>query len=253
MSDPIKPPDRGEMLARLRDGRRRAPAPPERDGAAERAARRDAEMAAIGVVAIPPALSDAELKQAARRLVEQIVAIGQAHLNDNPYPSKREDDMRELAAAVRGLVPLFDELALALENSKRALPEPQYRFGALLRLIEGALDVARIAGPDAIAELKEPRSRGGKITGDFNRDQADLWRIPALEIAKELRAKWNISQDQIAAYIEHRYKLEPAKLPGLPAHRQIIETIQNWERNREMSRRNKLLPKPPKEMDRLAT
>jgi hypothetical protein len=239
VSDLAKPHDSAAMLGALRDGRRRAPPLPGSEGAAEREARREAEMAAIRAVAIPPPASDAELKHAARLLVQRIVAIGKDFLTKNPYrdpPSEREDDFRELAAAVsdegwHGLVPLFDALAKAMESP--SADGAKYRYGFLLRLIEGTLDVAKIAGSDAITVLLEPRSRGGTDGGGrAAKEKKEKWHALGLPLARAIReTNPEISQETLATDI--KFKLDDL-VPGVRA---IERAIRAWEKNGDLVRR----------------
>jgi len=189
---------------------------------AERAAQREAEMATFSADAIPPASSDEDLKQAARRLVEQIAAIGADHLKVHPYPSDREDDMRELAAAVRGLVPLFDAVAKVMESTPaKSSDSAPKKFGFLLRLIEGMLDVAKIAGPDAIAALRKPQSQGGDKTGAKHAAAADdRWRIEGLKIAQ---ANQELSQAEIIQKIIDL-------IPGAPGFDEIQKQVRKWKK-----------------------
>jgi hypothetical protein len=236
MSDLAKPHDRDELLARLHRMRKK-PVTPERPGAAERAAQREAEMAAIRAVAIPPPASDAELKQAARLLVQRIAAIGKEHLAKNPSrdpPSEREDDFRATVSdeGWNGLVPLFDALAKAMESP--SADGTKYRYGFLLRLIEGTLDVAKIAGPDAITMLREQQRRGGRDGGGrAAKERAEERHKQALPIAIELRqSQPRLSQESLATEIKFTLDLKVGV-------RTIMADISEWERDGKLNRMTK--------------
>src|SRR6185437_13230441 len=200
---------------------------------AERAAQRDAKMVAIAAHAIPPASSDEDLKQAARRLVEQIEQIAQAgkdHLAANPALKRRyedltesekahEDDLRELAAAVndegwRGLVPLFEALSAEMGATR-------YGHGLLLRFLESVLDAAMIAGVDAIKHIRRGRSQGGKTGGGkAARERAEKWMAEALPLAQ---ANQELSQGEISEKIVSLVR-------GAPDRPRVEVVLRQWKK-----------------------
>jgi hypothetical protein len=198
------------------------------DGAAERSARRDAEMAAIRSAAIPPRATEAELKAFALDLVKRLAQIGKDHLQAQPNA--------ELAAAVsdegwRGLVPLFEGISAEMGATR-------YGHGFLLRFIESVLDVAKIAGPDALATIRTAETiRNAQSLGGTNgggkaaKDRAKEWQDKALPFAREQRER-NPSISQEALATEIKYQFDPPI--GIA---QIKTVIRGWERGGELTKR----------------
>ncbi len=156
VTDPVKTHDRDEMLARLRN--RKSPATPESDGAAERAARRDAEIAAIRVAAAPH-ISDRDFIAAKRAEVDRLEALASGILEANARgedeTEEEEDHWRELARTARQMRPLLE----ALERAEATEPgfEP-YREGFDFRLVEAMTKVSELCSFLRVQTLRQRKT-----------------------------------------------------------------------------------------------
>jgi hypothetical protein len=150
--------DRDAMIATPRDGKRRAPTPPESDGAAERAARRDVEMAAIRVAAAPH-ISGGDFIAAKRAEVESLEAFASKILEANPRgedeTKEEEAHWRELARTARQMRPLLE----ALERAEATEPgfEP-YRAGFDFRLVEAMSRVSKLCSFLRVQTLRQRKT-----------------------------------------------------------------------------------------------
>jgi hypothetical protein len=146
------------MIATLRDGKRRAPTPPESDGAAERAARRDVEMAAIRVAAAPH-ISGGDFIAAKRAEIESLEAFASKILEANPRgedeTKEEEAHWRELARTARQMRPLLE----ALERAEATEPgfEP-YRAGFDFRLVEAMTRVSELCSFLRVQTLRQRKT-----------------------------------------------------------------------------------------------
>jgi hypothetical protein len=108
----------------------------------------------------------------------------------------------------------------------------------LLRFIESVLDVAEIAGPDALAKIRKAETiRKAQSLGGTNgggkaaKERAKEWQDEALPFARKQRElNPSISQDDLAKEIVLEF--------GLPRGiTQIKAVIRGWERNGELTKR----------------
>ena len=184
-------------------------------------------------------MSEDDLKNAARLLVEQIAKLGDNHLQKNKFkdPSSEDEkrleaDMRELAAASRGLTKSFDALVKAMESPLQinvrygvGQESAKYKFGFLFRFIEAMLTVVKIAGVDGLETARgAQRSRGGQTRGVQKQEEAQKWRPKALEIAK---LNQELTRDEIAEKI----RLDVPSAPGID---RIKSVIREWKRAGEL-------------------
>jgi hypothetical protein len=151
--------DRDAMIAAdLRKRKMRAPPPPESDGAAERAARRDAEMARIRAATAPLA-SGQDFIAAKRAEIDYLEAFANKILEANPRgedeTEEEEAHWRELARTVGQMRPLLE----ALERAEATEPgyEP-YRAGFDLRLVEAMARVTELCSFTRLQPLRQRKT-----------------------------------------------------------------------------------------------
>ena len=161
-NDVTKPRDREALVTQLRRGQR--PSPPERPGAAERAAQRDASMAKIRANADAQVIAR-DFIAAKRAEVDSLETLAREllakHLAPKEWPREGsaeeavELEWRELAHASRQLRPLLE----ALERANAKDPDfEKYKDGFDFRLTEAMTTVATLCAHRRLDTIRQKKA-----------------------------------------------------------------------------------------------
>jgi hypothetical protein len=109
-----------------------------------------------------------------------------------------------------------------------------YYVGPLMEAmyhIGGSMEVSEAA---AVAVVKHGKREAGAARGNQRKAEADEWRGPALEYARKMRKEHpSISQNAIVEKIREMDNIIP------PQAAQVKDTVAKWERDGELTRRQK--------------